>query len=171
MWSMKNSNRPRAAIAALSATLAVFGAGLLFAGAQTVTPAATTAECPAGTPVSGSTSAGACVEVAEFDIYFKPNLVTIPAEKEVRVELPNQGQAVHNFSITDHENSGLENLNIDVTIQPGTRSSTTINAPAGVYYFFCNQPGHEQAGMRGYLTVKADASIETSEATVTPRAG
>ena len=47
----------------------------------------------------------------------------------------------------------------------------TINAPAGVYYFFCNEPGHEQAGMIGYLTVADNATITSSKATVTPRAG
>ena len=45
------------------------------------------------------------------------------------------------------------------------------NAPAGDYYFFCNQPGHEQIGMRGYLNIEDGAAISTSEATVTPRAG
>ena len=29
-----------------------------------------------------------------------------------------------------------------------------INAPAGEYYFFCNVPGHEAAGMHGTITVK-----------------
>ena len=85
--------------------------------------------------------------------------------------LVNHGATTHNFSITDHKNPGLKNLNISVTTEPGQTSETTINAPEGIYYFFCNQPGHEAAGMIGYLTVKKDASISSSAATVTPRAG
>ena len=90
-------------------------------------------------------------------------------DKAVEVDLKNSGEIDHNFSVTDHGNEGLQNLNIDVTIKPGESGSTTINAPEGVYYFFCNQPGHEAAGMRGYITVKSDASITTAAATVTPR--
>ena len=150
--------------------LAALGTGTLLASAQTATPPATEAACPAGTPASGA-AGDACVEIGEYDIYFKPNLGTIPSDTEVTVVLPNRGEALHNFSITDRENSGLENLDISVDIQPGATEQTTINAPEGEYYFFCNQPGHEQAGMRGYLTIKKDATIETSEATVTPRAG
>ena len=152
----------------LTAGLALLGSGAYLASAQTATPPA---ECTTGTPTSGASSSEDCVVIGEFDIYFKPNLATIPADTAIRVVLPNQGEALHNFSITDHENTGLTNLNIDVDIDPGKTEETTINAPEGDYYFFCNQPGHEQAGMRGYITVKKDAPITTAEATVTPRAG
>jgi uncharacterized cupredoxin-like copper-binding protein len=162
--------RPGKSARLAAVLLTALGTGTLLASAQTATPPATEAACPAGTPTSGA-SGDACVEIGEYDIYFKPNLATIPSETEVTVVLPNHGAALHNFSITDHENSGLENLDISVDIDPGATEQTTINAPEGEYYFFCNQPGHEQAGMRGYLTVKKDATIETSEATVTPRAG
>lgn len=153
----------------MSLALAALGVGALLASAQTSTPSAADA-CASATPASGASSE-LCVAIGEYDIYFKPNLVTIPAEEGVRVVLHNSGAILHNFSVTDHENSGLENLNISFNIDPGATEETTINAPEGVYYFFCDQPGHEAAGMRGYLTVKSDATIETSEATVTPRAG
>jgi len=109
--------------------------------------------------------------IGEYDIYFKPNLVTIPADTPVRFVLVNHGATTHDFVISDHKNPGIANLNVSVTTQPGQTSETTINAPEGTYYFYCTQPGHEQAGMFGYLTVKKDASITTSAATVTPRAG
>jgi uncharacterized cupredoxin-like copper-binding protein len=83
----------------------------------------------------------------------------------------NHGTIGHNFSITDHGNAGLTNLNVSFDTDPGDTGTATITAPTGVYYFYCNEPGHEQAGMFGYLTVTKDASITTSEATVTPRAG
>ena len=138
-------------------------------GAATATPTAT--GCPTATPTSGSGAAAPCVEIGEYDIYFKPNQITIPADTPVRIVLTNHGVTMHNFSITDHGNAGKKNLNISVNTDPGKMSETTINAPEGTYYFFCNVPGHEAAGMRGLLVVKKDAKVATAEATVTPPAG
>jgi uncharacterized cupredoxin-like copper-binding protein len=39
-------------------------------------------------------------------------------------------------------------------VAPGDTVSATINAPAGTYEFYCNVPGHKQAGMFGTLTVQ-----------------
>ena len=61
---------------------------------------------------------------------------------------------MHNFSITDHQNSGVENLNISVDLAPGQTQAVVINAPAGDYYFFCSVPGHEAAGMHGTMHVE-----------------
>jgi uncharacterized cupredoxin-like copper-binding protein len=156
---------------AVALVLPVLGIGAMLASAQSGTATATADACPPATPTSGTPTPKLCVEIGEYDMYFKPNLVTIPADTAVRVVLPNHGATTHNFSITDHKNPGLKNLNISVTTEPGQTSEATIDAPEGTYYFFCDQPGHEQAGMYGYLTVKKDAKITTSEATVTPRAG
>lgn len=163
---------PRTVLLVLTLTLGVaaLGIGAAVASAQsTATATATAEECPPATPTGESAASDLCVVIGEFDIYYKPNVVTIPADTAVRVVLVNNGEATHNFSITDRENTGLENLNISLTNDPGKSDETTITAPEGDYYFFCNQPGHEQAGMRGYLTVKKDAEITTAEATVTPR--
>jgi uncharacterized cupredoxin-like copper-binding protein len=157
--------------AVLALALPILGIGAFFGAAQTATPPATPAPCPAGTPTSATPTADLCVEIGEYDIYFEPNLITIPADTPVRIVLNNHGVTAHNFSVTDHENSGLKNLDISVDTEPGAMMETTINAPEGTYYFFCNVPGHEQAGMRGYIEVKKDAPIATSTATVTPRAG
>jgi uncharacterized cupredoxin-like copper-binding protein len=156
---------------AMALALPVLGIGAVLVSAQSAPATATAEACPPATPTSGTPTPNLCVVIGEYDIYFKPNLVTIPADTPVRVVLVNHGATAHNLSITDHKNPGLKNLNISVTTEPGKTSQTTINAPEGTYYFFCNQPGHEQAGMIGYLTVKKDASITSSAATVTPRAG
>lgn len=169
-------SRPRITTIAVALALAlpIFAIGTLLVGLQSTTAAQATATpepCPAATPTPGTPTPDLCLVIGEYDIYFKPNLVTIPADTPVRVVLPNHGATLHNFSITDHKNPGLQNLNISVDTDPGKTSETTINAPEGTYYFYCDQPGHEQAGMFGYLEVKKDAKISTSAATVTPRAG
>jgi uncharacterized cupredoxin-like copper-binding protein len=39
-------------------------------------------------------------------------------------------------------------------VSPGDTGSATINAPAGTYEYYCNVPGHREAGMVGTLTVQ-----------------
>jgi uncharacterized cupredoxin-like copper-binding protein len=129
-----------------------------------------TTRAQSATPPSADSSTMK-VEIGAYDIYFQPNLATIPAETPVEIVVTNHGVVGHNFSITDHRNSGLKNLNVSFDIAPGETKTMTINAPAGDYYFFCAVPGHEQAGQFGYLTVTRGAPITTAEATVTPRAG
>ena len=85
-----------------------------------------------------------------IDIYFEPSEVTIPANTDVTVNLPNEGVTPHNFSI--------DALGIDVDIAPGATEQVVINAPAGEYEYYCNVPGHKQAGMVGTLIVSEDAA-------------
>jgi uncharacterized cupredoxin-like copper-binding protein len=159
--------------------ISVLGTSGMLASAQTSMATATTtattttdiASCPPATPASGTEATDRCVKIGEYDVYYNPNLVTIPSETPVRFILTNHGEATHNFSVTGHQNAGLENLNISITNDPGQSDEAIVNAPEGSYYFFCNQPGHEQAGMRGYITIAKDAEVTTAEATVTPRAG
>ena len=84
--------------------------------------------------------------VTSFDIYFEPKEVTIPANTDVTFDLPNDGVTPHNFSIDE--------LGVDVDLAPGATEQTVINAPAGTYEYYCNVPGHKQAGMVGTLVVE-----------------
>ena len=106
-----------------------------------------------GTPESaGAEEEGAAageagaVEVVSYDIYFEPTELAIPADTDVTVTLPNEGVTLHNFAIDE--------LSIDVDIEPGATQEAVINAPAGVYEYYCNVPGHKAAGMVGTLTVE-----------------
>lgn len=109
-----------------------------------VGPAAGPTACPTGSPEAG---AGATtVTIESVDIDFIPAEVTIPANTDVIVRLPNNGQIPHNFSINE--------LDIDVTFQAGESPEVGINAPPGTYYYYCNIPGHAPAGMDGDLIVQ-----------------
>jgi plastocyanin len=105
-----------------------------------------------GSPSAGQSATAPTIEMV--DIAYNPKEVTIPANTPVTITLKNNGAAVHNFSVTDHKNPNVKNLGISVDVQPGTTKTVTINAPAGDYYFFCNVPGHEAAGMFGTIHVK-----------------
>jgi uncharacterized cupredoxin-like copper-binding protein len=39
-------------------------------------------------------------------------------------------------------------------VSGGKTSKVTVNLKPGKYTFYCTVPGHEQAGMKGSLTVK-----------------
>ncbi len=107
----------------------------------TASPSASPAAC--ATPAT----AGAEFTVVSNDIFFEPKTLTIPANTDAVVKLPNEGAAPHNFSI--------DALAIDVDLPAGDLSQqTTINAAAGSYEYYCNVPGHKQAGMVGTLTVQ-----------------
>ena len=84
--------------------------------------------------------------VTSFDIYFEPKEITIPANTDVPFTLPNDGAAAHNFSIDE--------LGIDIDLPPGSTEETVINAPPGTYEYYCNVPGHKEAGMVGTLIVE-----------------
>lgn len=84
--------------------------------------------------------------VTSFDINFEPTEVAIPADTDVTFNLPNDGAAPHNFSIDE--------LGIDVDQAPGSTEQIVINAPAGTYEYYCNVPGHREAGMVGTLIVE-----------------
>jgi uncharacterized cupredoxin-like copper-binding protein len=109
---------------------------------------------PTATSGGGGSQAQTAVTVEMVDIAFKPTEFTIPANTDVTITLKNSGATTHNFSITDHNNPNVKNLGISVDVDPGQTKTVTVNAPSGDYYYFCNIPGHEQAGMHGTMHVQ-----------------
>lgn len=108
---------------------------------------------PCGTPnPEGSSGDNVEAQTTEFtvemvDIAFSPDTITIPADTDVTINLPNNGVALHDFNIDE--------LDIHTEDVPGGGStSVTINAPAGTYEFYCSIPGHLEAGMIGTLIVE-----------------
>lgn len=84
--------------------------------------------------------------VTSFDIFFEPRDIAIPANTDVSFRLPNDGVTLHNFSIDE--------LGVDINIQPSETAEVLINAPPGSYEYYCSIPGHREAGMVGTMTVE-----------------
>ena len=142
---MDSRNRVRPALWVITAMVVMLGLALLGSRvgvAQESSPEASPEASPAATPAAGDNE----VTVESYDIYFEPEELSIPADTDVTVKLPNKGVTLHNFSIDE--------LDIDVDIEPGAEEETIINAPAGEYEYYCNVPGHKPAGMLGTLTVE-----------------
>lgn len=89
--------------------------------------------------------ASTSIEVDMVDIAFDPKEITIPANTDVTVNLVNKGALPHNFSIEGEADSG--------EIPGGGTVSVMLNLAPGTYEYFCNIPGHKEAGMVGTLIV------------------
>jgi uncharacterized cupredoxin-like copper-binding protein len=77
---------------------------------------------------------------------FQPSELSIPSNTDVTVTLNNVGVLEHSFVV--------EGTEIDSGHIPGGQTGTvTINLPPGTYTFFCDVPGHKEAGMTGTLVV------------------
>ena len=137
---------PAILIALLGA--AVLGSGLTTArqdGTPSASPMASPVGSPVASPVAGHPATAITVEM--IDIAFNPTEVTIPADTDVTVNLPNKGVLPHNFNIDE--------VNVHSGDVPGGGSTAlTLNLPAGTYEYYCNIPGHAESGMVGELIVQ-----------------
>jgi uncharacterized cupredoxin-like copper-binding protein len=133
--------------AALTPASALLGPRLM--EAQESSPEASPEASPGASPVAGNE-----VEIEAYDIYFEPKEVTIKADTEITIKIQNHGVTQHTFVINGHKNENLPFDDIHVAIDPGKTEEVKLKAPAGKYYFWCDIPGHEAAGMWGYITAK-----------------
>lgn len=135
-----------------------------------LTPAPTAVPVAALIPVGecADGSKGDCLPVGMRDIFFDPDMLSAPSGSKTEIDVVNQGAIIHNFSIDARGNDSLTNLGVSVTLQPGGTDTVSVDAPAGDYYFYCNIPGHEAAGMRGYLTVAENGELGATKSQQTP---
>jgi uncharacterized cupredoxin-like copper-binding protein len=117
------------------------------------------AGCGGGAGQSASTHL--TVQMTEFS--FQPASFTVPAGKEITLELSNTGSVEHSFVIMNlgtqaaspFGDADAANVYWQVVVQPGDSTSATFTAPTqpGDYQVVCKEPGHLEAGMTAKLTV------------------
>lgn len=78
---------------------------------------------------------------------FSANQATAKAG-QITIDMPNKSSLGHNIAL-----KGVPGAAGKIVQQGGT-SSFTVTLKPGKYTFYCQVPGHEQAGMKGTLTVK-----------------
>jgi plastocyanin len=71
----------------------------------------------------------------------------------VTVEMPNMSGVSHNIAIQQGTGASGAVLGASKFVTKGT-VSVNVTLKPGTYTFFCQAPGHRQAGMEGTLTVK-----------------
>jgi uncharacterized cupredoxin-like copper-binding protein len=113
----------------------------------------------------GSQGASTNLKVTMTDFMFTPNQFTVPAGKEITLDVSNSGAVVHNFIImnlgqtagTTFTDDDDANVYWKLELQPGGSNTTTFTAPTepGEYEVVCSTPGHLQAGMVAKMIVVA----------------
>ena len=113
--------------------------------------------------VTACSSLSTTFNVTLSDYKYTPNTFTVPAGKEITLNLKNEGFVSHMFSIfqlgTDagekfsHEDA--ENIYWQVDVLPNRSVTAKFTAPTepGEYYVTCGLGGHHEAGMVGTLIV------------------
>jgi iron uptake system component EfeO len=114
-------------------------------GAALVACSGGAAATPAGSPASGAPGS---VAVTASEMQFDPSALTVKAG-QVTFSVTNGGTIEHEFEIFKGEAvvDEVEGL------VPGVTLPLTVTLQAGDYTYVCKLAGHEEAGMKGTLTV------------------
>ena len=124
-------------------------------------------EAPTSTTIMGTqvqshgtkdvTNASGKVEIELYDNYFEPTILKGKPGQMVELELKNEGNATHSFTLAEQS--------VDKEIQPGDETETDVKFPAsGELKFVCKFHGAE--GMIGALqssTAGSSSSTTTSK--------
>jgi len=97
---------------------------------------------------SGGQPSGS-IKVTLTEYKFDPSTISVTHGKVV-LFVVNGGTISHDLIVRDGSGNRIAGSEL---LSAGDSAVLTIdNLPAGTYSFFCDQPGHEQAGMKGTLT-------------------
>jgi plastocyanin len=93
------------------------------------------------------------VEIELYDNYFEPTVLEGKPGQKVELELKNEGNAAHTFTISDQM--------VDKEVQPGDETETEVTFPqSGQLEFVCKF--HQSSGMIGALHVGSASGGSTS---------
>ena len=96
------------------------------------------------------------VEIELYDNYFEPTVLEGKPGQKVELELKNEGEAAHTFTISDQM--------VDKEVQPGDETETEVTFPqSGQLEFVCKF--HEGEGMIGALETSASDSMSSKTTT------
>ncbi len=121
----------------LSLSTMALGAALALAGCSPATPAG-----PTSVPAQNFTVGG--LDAFKFD----PPTLTAKVGEQINIVLDNKGVLEHNLVI-DEFSLHLGPVTGGNKSAPGTFTPTA----AGTYVYYCDVPGHKDAGMTGTLTI------------------
>lgn len=99
------------------------------------------------------TGPGGAISIDAGDLFFE-NLQGEPVDGAVEVTLDNIGDAEHNFRI---DNAAGDNVKVSALGgETNTGDLLLFGQPGGFeYVYYCDIPGHREAGMEGTLIVYA----------------
>jgi uncharacterized cupredoxin-like copper-binding protein len=111
----------------------------------------------------GQSQPTTAINVSMTDFAYIPNNFVVPAGREIKVDLVNNGAVKHSFiimksgTVLDQDLDEEDNVNIywKIELAPGQNTTTSFIAPSepGEYMVVCSIAGHYEAGMTGRLVV------------------
>jgi plastocyanin len=106
--------------------------------------------CGGGSSSGSSSEAGSGkTEVELDDYYFKPKTIKADAGKKITLELKNEGNTEHNFS--------LDEQSISKDVEAAEEAEVTVTVPqSGKLTFYCKY--HRSMGMTGTLEAGSGSS-------------
>lgn len=88
------------------------------------------------------------VEITATEFAYEPSRIAVEAGETVRLKLVNEGHLSHNLHL-----HGVDAKT--ETVQRGSSDTIEFTASeSGTVRFFCNVPGHKEAGMKGQVLVE-----------------
>ena len=106
---------------------------------------------PAAAPAAGAALPPEQITVTGTDDFrFNPSTITVKAGQPLEVTFQNGGEILHDFTVQQ----GLAKP-VVITEDGGKSGTATVTYDKpGTYKFLCSQPGHDQLGMHGTITVQ-----------------
>lgn len=87
------------------------------------------------------------ITIASGDNWFDPDELEIAVGETVTLVVSNDGVLTHNISIDE--------FGVNKDYRPGETARVTFTPDrAGEFVFYCDEPGHREAGMVGILKVR-----------------
>lgn len=94
------------------------------------------------------------IEIEAFDLGFKPAVLSVPAAGSYDVTFHNTGAIPHDITFAD---------GTKIPAAPGATETGTVSIPEAGLAFICSIPGHEQAGMKGTVTVAGTEPVASPD--------
>ena len=105
---------------------------------------------PAAAPSAAALPPAQITVTGTDDFRFSPSTITVKAGQPLEVTFQNGGEILHDFTVQQ----GLAKP-VVITEDGGKSGTATVTyAKPGTYKFLCSQPGHDQLGMHGTITVQ-----------------
>ena len=142
----------RASAVLAVAGIAALGLAACGGGDDNDDSTAASATPPATTTGGAAGGGGSTIDISTppgSDLAYDQSTVSAKSGR-VTVDFNNQQATPHDVVIED--SSGAELGKTDLI--SNSTADTTVELQPGTYTFFCDVPGHEEAGMKGTLTVK-----------------
>lgn len=122
------------------------------AACGSTTPAARVAEADAAATEKSAAILGT-LEIHSFEMGFKPATLAVDQPGGYTIKLVNDGMLPHDITFPD---------GTKVVANAGATATVDVDVPAAGLSFICAVPGHEQAGMKGTITVSASNAQQAS---------